>query len=426
MAQAIDIIPNSALEGFLFNRQQWATGSVLDDPFYSVDESTANAAPGTLLKVEKTTDTSLFTLPPATALSRFVYQSKDLNGSLIPVSAFILWPYSPRSSPDGFQVVAWSHGTSGIYPDCAPSHIKDLFQDFSAPFQLALQGYVVVATDYAGLGVSKTDAGKAIVHQYLACPSHAHDVFYSVEAARSAFPELSASFVVLGHSQGAGSAWACAQRQAIEPVEGYLGAIAAAPVTRFVNQPEPIRTLLSVSVAPGLEPLFPDFKLSDILTPDGIRRLEVAQQMGGNQGSMIRLLRGFNLLKPGWTEHPTVQKFQEITENGGKAVAGPLLIIHGEKDALLAIKSTDEAVAKTADMFPKAQVEYLRVPGAGHTAALTSTQWIWMDWIAKRFAGEAHKEGVKIRDVKVAMPLSSYQPRTNFWLASATEYYHTG
>lgn len=226
-----------------FERYQWATGSVLEDAFYSVDKSSASVPPGTLIKVEKHTNTSLYSLPPGTALSRIVYQSKSFNGSLVPVSAYILWPSSPRSSADGFQVVAYAHGTSGIAPDGAPSHIKNLWQHYLAPFTLALQGYVVVATDYAGLGVSKNAHGKPILHEYVASPSHANDIIYSVQAAQSAFSELSKSFVIIGHSQGGGAVWATAQRQAVEPVSGYLGAVAIAPVTTIIDKKMPPLTL---------------------------------------------------------------------------------------------------------------------------------------------------------------------------------------
>lgn len=144
-----------------------------------------DAAPVTVLKVEKDVDTSHFTIPPATALSRIIFQSKTLNGSLSPVSAFILWLYSPRNLIDGHPVVAWSHGTSGIAPNCAPSHYKNLWQHSLAPYQLVLQSFVVVAADYAGLGVGKDALGKPIVFEYLASSSHAHDVFSSVQATQT-------------------------------------------------------------------------------------------------------------------------------------------------------------------------------------------------------------------------------------------------
>ena len=55
---------------------------------------------------EKDINCSLFEIPPAIALSRFMFLSKALNGTVLPVSELVLWPYSPRTVSDGFPVVA--------------------------------------------------------------------------------------------------------------------------------------------------------------------------------------------------------------------------------------------------------------------------------------------------------------------------------
>ena len=64
-------------------------------------------------------------------------------------------------------------------PDVTPSNHKNLWQHFLGPYQLALQCYVVVATDYAGLGVAKDPSGEPIMHEHLDSASQAerHDPF---------------------------------------------------------------------------------------------------------------------------------------------------------------------------------------------------------------------------------------------------------
>lgn len=195
-----------------FEKALRVKSSVDDDPFYQCPSESSQATPGTLLKIEKDVDTAPYLIPAGTAISKFIYQSEKLNGSSVPVSGYVLWPYAARSCQDGYSVVAWAHGTSGANVEHAPSNYKNLLHHFSGPYQLALQGYVVVSTDYAGLGVKKDSVGKHVMHEYLACPSQAKDVVHSVTAAREAFPELSERFVVIGHSQGGGAAWAVAQR----------------------------------------------------------------------------------------------------------------------------------------------------------------------------------------------------------------------
>jgi predicted alpha/beta hydrolase len=127
-----------------------------------------------------------------------------LNASAVPASAYILWPWHAKSFANitGVPVVGWGHGTSGIHGECAPSHIRNLWYQYSAPYILALQGYAVVAPDYVGSGVNKTAEGTYVPHEYLANPAGANDVVFAVEAAQKAFPELSKEFVTMGHSQG--------------------------------------------------------------------------------------------------------------------------------------------------------------------------------------------------------------------------------
>ncbi|ERF68468.1 hypothetical protein EPUS_03786 [Endocarpon pusillum Z07020] len=418
-------LPDSARASLEFEESQWATGSVLDDSFYTVLPSSKDAAPGTLIKLEREVDSTLFTIPPATALSRFIFQSKALNGSAVPVSGFILWPYSPRNLSDGFSIVAWAHGTSGLSPNCAPSHLKHLWQHFLGPYQSALQGYVVIAVDYAGLGVERDASGKRIVHEYLASPSHANDVFYGVQAAKSAFPELSNKFVIIGHSQGGGAAWAAAQRQALDPVEGYLGAVAVAPVTDPLAEPDPIRSFLAVGMIPGIAATFPEFQPGDILTPEGEERLDLILQVGACTTTTLTLLAGVQLLKPDWTANRYVQEYQKLTVNGGKKIEGPLLIMHGETDTSLSVEVSTQAVNETLEQFPSSQLDFVRLPGISHVPALTASQRLWMDWIGDRFAGlEVHPRhnGTILTS---ARPVSAYQPELNWYIERATQFYQT-
>ncbi len=409
-----------------FEESQWATGSVLDDPFYSVLPGSEDAAPGSLIKLEEEANSTLFTLPPATALSRFIFQSKTLNGSAVPVSGFILWPYSPRRLSDGFPIAAWAHGTSGVSPDCAPSHLKNLWQHFLGPYQLALQGYVVVAVDYAGLGVGKDGSGKHIVHEYLASPSHANDVFYGVEAARSAFPELSSKFVVIGHSQGGGAAWAAAQRQAVDPVDGYLGAVAVSPVTDPLAEPEPIRSFLVAAMIPGISALFADFKPGDILTPEGEQRLNLILQVGGCVATGLTLLTGVPLFKPDWPANPYVREYQKLIINGGKQIAGPLLIIHGDADPSVNFEVSANAATETLRLFPSSALHFIRLPGISHAPALTASLRLWMDWLSDRFAGLALTTGnINGSELVPARPIAAYQPELNWYIERATQFFQT-
>jgi pimeloyl-ACP methyl ester carboxylesterase len=210
-------------------------------------------------------------------------------------------------------------------------------------------------------------------------------------------------------------------------VAGYLGAIAISPVTTVLDEPEPIRSILGVAMTSGIESVFPEFKRSAILTTEGLQRTEVVEKLDACSAPSLAILAGVPaaLTVPNWAENPWVQQYQTLTSTGQKAISGPLLVIHGEADPQLAFSLTATTVEKTAAKFPAAQIEFLRVPGVSHNAALTSTQWIWLDWVAQRFAGVAQMPGLKETELKVARPDNAYQAELNWWVAPATEFYHT-
>ena len=419
-----DELPPLALAALEFEKSSWAQGSVTSDAFYKLPFNTEHVSIGTLLKAEDA-DTKNYTLPPGLALSRIMYQSATLTGSPVPVSAYVLWPFSPRKAADGYQVVAWAHGTSGFTAEAAPSHHKNLWQYFECPFQLALQGYVVVATDYAGLGIGEDASGKDIVHQYLASPSQANDVFYSVQAAQAAYPRLSKQFVVIGHSQGGGAAWACAQRQAVTPVLGYLGAVAVSPVTVVTKEPGPARALLAGVFCLGVASVFPDFKYSNVLTLEGKAILKTTRSHESGFASSMSLFSSTQMVQPDWAEDPYVQKYQSLIANGDKKITEPLLVIQGDADPLVTSTITTDTIDKTIDSFPSSQLEYVTLSGISHVPALYASQHVYMDWIADRFNGKEAPSGLQKSILEPTRPMASYQSEPNWFIAPATAFYHT-
>ena len=412
-------LPNNAAAALEYGKTLMVHQPITDDGFYNVPAGTASAPAGTLLKVEAETNPSSYMLPPATALSRILYQSEDLQGSPVPASGFILWPFQPRTQPDGkYAVVAWAHGTAGVHKNCAPSNTKTLWQHWLAPFPLALQGYVTFAPDYAGLGVGKTVDGKKIIHQYMANPAQANDIVFGVQAAQTAFPKLSSDFVVLGHSQGGGAAWAVAQRQAQKPIDGYLGAVAVSPITNILELPTSSHDLvpvLSLFATPTMQQLYPDFDYKDFFTEEGWERYQLEGRLGGFTPVLGEVMTGFPALKDNWKENTYLQRFVGLTAAGGKKIGGPLLVIQGGADEGMNVDTTAGAVNKTRETFPDAQLQYLMLPGITHLPTMYAGQRFWLDWIAERFRGVEVDAGYEERKAEEPpRPLESYQQNPNW------------
>lgn len=421
-----ETLANNVAIALEFEKAKWANGSVDDDDFYSVPQNTSTAPVGSLLKVQVDSNTSAYTLPPNTALSRIMYQTETLNGSKIPASAYVLWPYSPRTQPDGYPVIGWAHGTSGGFGNCAPSHVKDLWYQSEAPYTLALQGYVVVAPDYAGLGVNKDAEGKPILHPYLAFQAQANDLFNAVHAAQTAFRDLSKHFVLMGHSQGGGVAWGAAQRQALRPVDGYLGTVAMSPITRIVDELEivgPVAIEALVLLANELPSIFPQFRSSDIMTSAGVKRLNLLSEVQGCNSPAFELFAEPGLFQSDWPQNRYVQAFQNLTANGNHPIAGPMFVIQGEADNLIPLQLTTEAVNKVCNDFPGTQLEYVTLANATHVPAVYASQRQWLAWIEDRFANKVALHGCRRSRLASPRPYQFYQKEENWYIKAATQGY---
>lgn len=433
-----DAVANNINIAVRFEQTNWATGSVLSDPFYTDLPSNASKAPaGSLLKLEAFTDTSTYTIAPTLALSRILYQSKTLNGSLVPVSAYILWPYLPHGGGSAAPLVAWGHGTSGIVPECAPSHVRNLWYQFSGPYALALAGYAVVASDYAGLGVPRYPDGTLISHQYVASPAAGNDLLYAAQAAKAAFPhKLSKNFVVMGHSQGGGAAWAAAQQQVREKVPGYIGAIAASPATDAleISKSIPGASLGLLQVARSMTNIFPGLSLSSILTKTGIAAIKLLEDTNGCSSMFSVLIQGLlsspsppALVKEEFLQSGYAEAWSKLNSVGGKKIQGPLLILHGTDDPNIPEQMVSVAVKRTCEKCPKEHIEYVRANAVGHVPIMYATQQIWLDWLEARFREKSASRSkmCTIRTIgsKAPRPLDQYQGDLNYFLEAALDGY---
>ncbi|TGO46588.1 hypothetical protein BOTNAR_0577g00020 [Botryotinia narcissicola] len=292
-----------------------------------------------MVKVQENANlTHNYTFPHNTAVSRFIYVSESLSGERRPASGYVLWLYIPRLDANGGnQVVAWAHGTLGPTVSTAPSRFKNLWNHFIAPYQLLLQGDVVVAPDYAGLGVGKDQNNQSIAQDFFASSSVASDVVYSVQAARKAFPQLSESLIVLGHSQRGVTAWGVAQKHAISNIPGYLGAIAISPVTSVFDNPESFGSLIAATMTPGIASLYPQFEYNEFLTSEGLELLKKIVKLDRASSTTIPILLTLvdNPLKPDWAFNEWLLKYDILTASGGRKISGPLLVIQGDNDPIV-------------------------------------------------------------------------------------------
>ena len=392
-----------------FEKYKRAHTSTLLDPFYTAPPNSIMAQPGSVLKLEAETDTSLYNLPPNLSLSRFIYQSCDSRANFVPVSAYVLWPYEAVPCNGGPPVVIWAHGTSGVFHESAPSNQRDLWHHFQLPFYLALNGYVVVATDYAGLGVREDSEGRFIPHEYLMPRAQAMDISMIIPAYRIAFPGINKHFVVAGTSQGGGAAWNFAESLACKnyPTPGYLGTIAIQPLLRLMDLPlnGPIMPLLMVMLGQSLglhSQGFDDgFDASNIFTTHGKEVCEIYRTLGGSNAVLLQLPHPESILQTGWERDAMVLRYQHLAQTGKRTIHGPMLVIQGEDDQVVPAEVTRRIVNETNSLETKDNIQYISFPGVAHAEAIYASQMKCLQWISARFINaKLHRSFYKVQPLR--------------------------
>lgn len=164
--------------------------------FYSWNQPVAKT-PGEVLRHEALPENEL--LRGSVSGQRILYSSTSgVDGEKpVVVSGAV---YFPEGEPPevGWPVVAWGHGTVGIADICAPSWAGRPWRDLAYLERWLDEGFVIVATDYEGLGTPG-------IHPYMFSRSAAYSILDSVRAVLQSDSRVKNEVVLVGQSQGGGA-----------------------------------------------------------------------------------------------------------------------------------------------------------------------------------------------------------------------------
>ena len=354
------------------------------EALYDVGPKEIPGKPGTIIRVWPLVGGG----PGNSHAYRFLYRSTGLKGETIPVSGAIFIPSGPAPA-GGRNVIAWAHPTSGVAPECAPSLYPDRAGMIWNLADMLRHGYVVVATDYPGLGTEG-------VHPYLIGESAGRAVLDSVRAARQ-FRKSGASnrFAVWGHSEGGHAALFTGQLAArYAPELKLVGVAAAAPATSLVDLFEDdvateqsifAMALLSWSRLYNISP-------ATIMEPSKIPAFfKTARDCLTSIDQILTLMRDQKPLQAGkmFKFDPTKTepwKGIMLRNAPGQARAGaPVFIAQGTAD-----KTVDPQVTRR---FAKAlcakgeRVLFVKLPGVVHIFAARDSAPTAIKWMNDRFKG---------------------------------------
>jgi len=395
-------------------------------PFYvSVMKMAPEGKLGQVIKKEKI-DTSL----KGAQAWKIAYISSDVTGHKTISTGTIVAP-SGSSPKEGRPILAWAHGTTGSAQNCGPSQITNptaalneyflmdgnSWTDYGIPNgqEFINQGYVVVATDYQGLG----GGGK---HQYAVAQTNGRDVINSARAA-SSMMEVGAGkkTILYGWSQGGGAVIAAAslpdyQAQAGTAADNlqYLGFVALAPediaamlpnvptdeasAKKLINgftQANVPNVFLFAHYMMGLwgtQAAFPELKLTDMLTEEGAK---VVDKLSSNKcmhvlADTFSYAYGDNyksLIKPEPTNSIAwIKAFVDGSVKPVKPVA-PVIVYWGTKDT--AVPPIMHELYQKQMCATGGNVGRIQLPGQQtHFTTPGVSAPMYLEWVKDRITGK--------------------------------------
>lgn len=356
--------------------------------FYQAPNPLPWGAPGQFIRQEVTSAYEVQGSP--VRATRILYHSRTSAGRDVAASGVVLVP--PGTPPaGGWPVVVDAHGTSGIGRDCAPSLMRDLYHG-NQMLRFVRRGWAVVAPDYAGMGT----AGKV---EFVNAAAEANDVIDALRAAEQTLPVLSHRWVLWGHSQGGGAALAVAQRQVHQPEPGYLGAVITSPAADLTQATihaaaSPGLGVFVALIAKGAAESDPSIHPRLVLTSEAFHLLHVTR--AGCLGVVTAVYSGLTgpaLVRPGYLTASHLAGYLARNSTGRDPVVGPILLLQGDADVVIARASTDQVA--TSLCRTGATIDYRTYLGLGHDTVPGVVTGIddgampdILSWIADRFVGQ--------------------------------------
>ena len=419
MAAALTLLP------VVDNAGATAQPTVYLDPFYAnTDALNPNGKPlGTVLA-----SAPVASMVPGRQAWRIAYVSSDAAGRRTVVTGLIAAPIG-KPPKGGRPLMAWAHGTTGTARRCGPSQMPQpaqplnqyllasgtSYNDFGLPAMETFlrRGYVIVASDYQGLGGPGD-------HQYAQNVSNGRDVINALRAARSFKPVgAGGRAIVYGWSQGGGATiGAAGQATYLQSADGaapinILGFVAMAPQDTGIQMPPEVSTESEASKLLqslnkqmggdvfnfthlmmyywGIAAAKPGLNLSDLLMPDAVDKVNAIMQ----RKCIHELSASFSysygnsyqqMLKPTPTNALAWVKAAKALSPGLHPMA-PVVIYWGNHDTMVPPvmhKLYFEAACRNGAVLSR-----IELPGnQTHFSTPAVAEPLYVQWVADRFAGK--------------------------------------
>jgi hypothetical protein len=340
---------------------------------------------------------------------RAVYTSvSGVDGGIREVSGVFFVP-SGTPPENGWPVISFAHGTTGIGNDCGPSRQPDLMGYAPEIQSFLADKYAVALTDYEGLGESGS-------HPYLEPRTEAFNTVDAVRAMRAISATVSARWMAVGYSQGGQAAWAANELNAYYGNDLQLqGSVALAPAANLTGMADLVwsgsltddqRARVPLGIV-GFARYNPDLDADWFLhgSADWYREQLSRCQPPDSQGSTGSQPEGTRLAPVPWrTVVDRLREANDVKPDTAQDVATlrdalrrialpqrpldkPMLVITGEDDTQVLSDWVRSAVSRSCALG--ARIQYLQIPNTGHLDLIPKVADTVQRWITDRFAGTA-------------------------------------
>lgn len=408
-----------------------ARSGVSLSPFYqAVTQMQPVGKLGQVIKKEK------ISTPVAGAQAwRIAYISSDVNNQKTISTGLLVAPIGATPA-GGRPIVSWGHGTTGTAQNCAPSQVVNpavslnqyflvggnSYTDYGIPAleEFIREGYIVVASDYQGLG----GGGK---HQYVVSATQGRDAINAIRAAGS-IKEIGAGkkALIYGWSQGGGTAIAAASSgdyinqhgTAFDDIE-LVGFVAMAPPdTAALTPPGGVTESTAEGMIGGLSKTFSDsvfnfthlamnlwgtqaaypdrLKLTDLYTDEGAKVVDeiVSNKCVHVASDTLTYTYGNDYSQLMKAKPDNTKAWADALIAGSVPDANPVapvIIFWGSKDT--AVPPVMGKLYREQMCKRGANVARVALGALSHFATPAASQPLYLSWVKDRFAGKPAADG---------------------------------
>ena len=370
----------------------FAVDDLTEGGFYDAPQPLPAGSPGQVIR-----EKPMLGAPDGSTARRVLYHSTDRLGNDIAVSGVVLVP-NGEPPEGGWPIVSWAHPTTGIAVQCAPSLLIDPFIVIEGLSELVRAGYVVVATDYSGMGVPGVSA-------YLVGLTEGRNVLDAARAARELDVGAGSDLLLWGHSQGGQAVMFAGQEaKAYAPELDLLGVAAAAPATDLgALLDSDIGDVSGVSLGAYAMAAYvnaygsttPGLSATQVLTPAGAAAVPamadkcLLTQQRGLHAIATPLVGKFLAASPATT--PPWQQLLAENTPGGSPIGEPVLVAQGSADKLVKPEITEsffQGLCRSGE-----HAEFVLMEKATHGTVADKAMPVVTRWFDDLVAGQPVRNG---------------------------------